>query len=306
MAQGKEKSDGRSRVGLAVLAVAALAAVAGLGYRAWRGDEAARTPAAAASGAALTIEELKARADANPRDSKAWQALASAYMEREDYPDASRAWRQAIEGDPTNAALWSALGEARVYESREAKMPPGATEAFMKALSLDPSEPRARYFLAVKKDLDGDHQGAIDDWLKLLADTPPGAPWEGDLRRTIEQVGKINKIDTANRIAAAVKQRPQPALTAGNAIPGPSGNQMAAATAIPPSEQRTMAEGMVARLEGRLKADPKNVEGWIMLMRSRMTLGEGDKAKQALASALAANPADADRLRQEAAALGVS
>jgi cytochrome c-type biogenesis protein CcmH len=81
---------------------------------------------------------------------------------------------------------------------------------------------------------------------------------------------------------------------------------MAAATAIPPSEQRTMAEGMVARLEGRLKADPKNVEGWIMLMRSRMTLGEAAHAKQALASALAANPGDADRLRQEAAALGVN
>ncbi|MGN6499604.1 MAG: tetratricopeptide repeat protein, partial [Tsuneonella sp.] len=230
----------------------------------------------------------------------------AAYMQNEDYPDASRAWRQAIEGDPTNAALWSALGEARVYESREARMPPGAAEAFAKAIALDPTEPRARYFLAVKKDLEGDHQGAINDWLKLLADTPPGAPWAGDLQRTIEQVGKINKIETDSRIAAAVKQRPQPALSGGNAIPGPSGDQMAAATAIPPSEQRGMAEGMVARLEGRLTANPKNVDGWVMLMRSRMTLGQPDRAKQALASALAANPGDAERLRREAAELGVS
>jgi cytochrome c-type biogenesis protein CcmH len=305
MAGEKEKIDNRSRVGWAVLAIAAAAAIGGVGYRAWQDDNAAVPAATSPAGGELSIEQLKAKADANPRDSRAWQALASAYMQREDYPDASRAWRQAIEGDPRNAALWSALGEARVYESREAKMPPGASEAFAKALAIDPTEPRARYFLAVKKDLDGDHRGAIDDWLALLRDTPPGAPWEADLRRTIEQVGQINKIDTAARIAAAEKQRPQPALSAGNAIPGPSSNQMAAATAIPPGEQRDMAESMVARLEGRLKADPKNVDGWVMLMRSRMTLGQGDKAKAALASAIEANPADAARLRQEAAALGV-
>ena len=43
-----------------------------------------------------------------------------------------------------------------------------------------------------------------------------------------------------------------------------------AARAMAPGEQREMAEGMVARLEERLKGDPANVEGWVMLMRSRV------------------------------------
>ena len=74
-------------------------------------------------------------------------------------------------------------------------MPPAAAEAFDKAIALNPKDPRARYFMAVKKDIAGDHKGAIDEWFALLADTPQGAPWEADLRRTIEQVGKIHKID---------------------------------------------------------------------------------------------------------------
>ena len=72
-----------------------------------------------------------------------------------------------------------------------------------------------------------------------------------------------------------------------------------------PSEQRQMAEGMVARLEGKLKADPANVDGWIMLIRSRMTLGQPDLARAALAAAIAANPGKAAQLREQAAALGV-
>src|SRR3546814_16145125 len=67
-------------------------------------------------------------------------------------------------------------------------MPAAASEAFDKAIALDAKDPRARYFLAVRKDIGGDHQGAIDDWFALLSDTPRGAPWEADLRRTIEQV----------------------------------------------------------------------------------------------------------------------
>ncbi|MFD2579639.1 tetratricopeptide repeat protein [Novosphingobium colocasiae] len=59
------------------------------------------------------------------------------------------------------------------------------------------------------------------------------------------------------------------------------------------------------RLEGKLKVDPANVDGWVMLMRSRVTLGEPGKARQALADAVAANPARAAYLRQQAGVLGL-
>src|SRR3546814_12068736 len=82
-------------------------------------------------------------------------------------------------------------------------------------------------------------------------------------------------------------------------LPGPTQQQLAAAGSIPPGEQRKMAEGMVARLEQRLRDDPSNLDGWVMLMRSRMTLGEPEQAKAALDAAVRANPGAAARLRAE-------
>ncbi|MEO7385021.1 MAG: hypothetical protein ABIU18_08840, partial [Novosphingobium sp.] len=214
--------------------------------------------------------------------------------------------RNSLKANPDQASAWSALGEALVMASRSDPLPPEALSAFHRALSLDAKDPRARYFLGVKQDLDGDHQGAIAAWLALLANTPTGAAWEGDLTRTIMQVGKINHIAVAARIAALKR----PVVTeagprALSAIPGPSAQDLQAAGSMPPSEQRKMAEGMVARLEAKLQANPRNVDGWVMLMRSRMMLDQGQQASAALARALAANPAEAARLRQEAGVLGV-
>ena len=182
-------------------------------------------------------------------------------------------------------------------------MPPQALADFRRAQAADPSDPRSRYFLAVKQDLDGDHKGAIAAWLALLKDSPADAPWRSDLVRTIEQVGRINRIDVASRIAATGgAATPLPARAS---LPGPTPQDLAAATALRPGEQREMAEGMVERLAARLKAQPKNPEGWIMLIRSRAYLGQADKAAAALGEAVAANPGEAEQMRAAAAAMGV-
>jgi len=298
-------SAGVSRMGLFALLAAVFVVAGVVGYRALS-DKEAPEEAEIADAAPPTIASLKAAAEVDPLNAPAWQELGFAYYQTEQFEEAARAYRQAIEGDKDSAVLWSALGEARLMASNSVEMPANAIDAFGQALALDPTDARSRYFMAVKKDLAGDHRGAIDDWLALLTDTPAGAPWEVNLRQTIEQVGKINNIDVGGDLADAAEGRDAPpALTAGNAIPGPSQEQIAAAGAIAPGEQRNMAEGMVESLDAKLRANPDNPDGWVMLMRSRMTLGQPDKASQALKDAVAANPANADRLRKEAAALGV-
>lgn len=247
---------------------------------------------------------LEARTRENPGDGSAWLALGAAYFDAGRFADAVTAFDKAAQVDPGKAVTWSSLGEARVMASERDPMPAEAAAAFRRAVTIDPKDPRARYFLAVGKDLTGDHQGAVDDWLALLADTPPGSSWESDLRRTIEQVARINKIDVAPRMASVSQPAPQLPVAA-RGIPGPTAEDLRAASAIPPGEQRQMAEGMVARLEAKLQTNPANLDGWAMLMRSRMTLGQPEKASGALKAAIAANPAQAARLRQEAGLLGV-
>lgn len=275
-----------------------------IGYRAWS-TAAPPPPPPPAANAADPLAALQQRAEADPGNAQAWQELGFEYFQLQRFAEAANAYRHATQADPQSAVLWSSLGEALARASERDPMPGEARAAFAKAIALDPKDPRARYFQAVEKDLAGDHQGALDAWLALLADTPAGAPWEADLRRTIEQVGSINKIDVAQRLAAATARRPAAAPVV-PAVPGPDAGQLAAASSIPPSEQQQMAEGMVARLAARLAQQPTDPDGWIMLMRSYKTLGRDTEARAALAKALAANPADKARLAEAGAALGVN
>lgn len=284
---------------------ALLLAGAAIGYRMMTDQEG--ETASPSVVAADPVSALESDARANPQDAGAWQRLGFSLYDAGRFAESAEAYAKATELSPKQAVLWSSLGEALVMASERDPMPARARDAFAKAIALDAKDPRARYFQAVEKDLSGDHKGAVDAWLALLADTPAGAPWEADLRRTIEQVGKINKIDVAARLAAVESKQPNPAPShpAFDAIPGPSQEQLASAGSIPPSEQRAMAEGMVAKLEGRLRTNPGNVEGWIMLMRSRKTLGQDAAAAKALTDAVAANPGRRAELQSAASQLGI-
>lgn len=298
-----------SRASIAVLAIAAAVLAGAVGYSQWhRMDGAADSGeqiAPASTGDALAALEAATRA--SPQSADAWAALGTALFDASRFADAAQAFARAAALAPDRAPLWSALGEARVMASEREPLPAAALDAFRKAAAIDPKDPRARYFLAVKRDLDGDHAGAIADWFALLADTPAGAPWEGDLRRTIEQVGKIHGIDVASRLAATQPRAltAQELPVAARAIPGPTRSDMEAASQLPKGQQDAMIDSMVSGLEDKLKADPANVDRWIMLMRSRMTLGESAKARAALTNAIAANPGAEARLRAQARLLGV-
>jgi len=308
-------AGGSSRAGWFLLGAALLLAAGSIGYNIYEGSGSDAVPAPT-DGAPPSIAALRAAAEASSKDADPWAELAFAYFQQGEFGEAATAYRRALAIAPDTAVLWSALGETLVLASKRDPLPPEALEAFKKALALDATDPRSRYFMAVKKDIDKDHQGAIAAWLDLLADSPQGAPWEADLVRTIEQVGTMNKIDVTERIAKAQASRKPALLAPGSGsvagaaasanVRGPSAAEVAAASKMKPSEQRTMAEGMVAQLEARLQNEPKNVDGWVMLIRSRVTLGEEAKAKAALEAAVKANPGAAAELRAQAEALGVS
>lgn len=309
-AEGAKMSETRGLSGAnrAILIAAFVLLAAAVGYAMWR-DAGAPPPRAEAGGAAPAdaIGALEDRTRREPRSIEAWTMLGAARFDMGDFKGAVAAYEKAVALAPESAPIWSALGEARVMASERDPLPAAAREAFDKAIALDAKDPRARYFMAVKKDIAGDHKGAIDDWFALLADTPQGAPWEADLRRTIEQVGAIHKIEVADRLARTQERplTPDELPVAVRAIPGPSRAEMEAAAQLPKGQQDAMIAGMVDGLEAKLKANPGDVDRWIMLMRSRMTLGETAKAAQALKDAVAANPDAAARLKAQAGLLGV-
>ena len=260
------------------------------------------------------IGGLEQKMAQNPRDPRGWNLLGQAYYHVGRYADAVKAYAKAAQLDPKNAVTWSALGESQLLAG-PGGVTPEAESSFRKALAIDPRDHRARYFMAVKKDSSGDHKGAVDDLIGILQDSPPDAPWIDPVRQLTEKIAGQFKIDIADRLPPSSTGLPQAGnlpsgdnvATAG--IPGPSAMDLKAATAMTPAQQDEMARAMVDRLAARLRENPKHADGWIMLIRSRLTLGDQPGAKSALAQAKAAfagDPVQQARLDDAARALGVS
>ena len=157
------------------------------------------------------VARLEERVRTRPDDAEGWRMLGWSRMQSGRFADAASAYRRVTSLTPRTADAWSSLGEALVMASGGGTLPAAAATAFAKSLTLDPKEPRARYFDGVGRDVRGDHAGAVTAWLALLRDTPRGAPWEGGLRRSLATVAQANGIDIAARVAAADAARPAPA-----------------------------------------------------------------------------------------------
>lgn len=238
------------------------------------------------------IAAIEARVKAAPDDAAAWRMLGTSFSEAGRFGEAATAFKRTTQLMPDMAESWSNYGEALVLAG-QGNVPPDAKAAFTTALARDPKDVRARYFLAVAKDIAGDHRGAIDDWFALLKDSPPGAPWQSDVRGLIEQAAAKQKIDVKARLAAL------PAAS------GPNSAQGQAVKDLPADKQNAMIASMVDGLAKRLEDNPKDVEGWTMLMRSYAALDRKDDATAALGRALKANPDAATALNETAAQLGI-
>lgn len=261
-------------------------------------------PTPDATGVAALIGQLEARMAQAPGDPEGWRLLGAAYFQTQRYADAANAYAKALKLNPKNAGYVSALGEARV-QAAGGVVTPAAQTAFTAAQGLDPKDFRARYFLALARDQAGDHRGAIDAWLTLLREAPPGAPWAPELRRFVRQAASDARIDLTGRLPADGPAEPVPPgstdqATPGSADqappgptnqaapPGPTAADVANITALPPAEQQAFIRSMVASLAAKLKANPRDADGWIRLIRARQVLGDSAAARTALRNAKAA------------------
>ena len=272
-----------------------------------------RVTANAAAGEMPSVDALVAglieQVRRNPDDHDAWFRLGLAYKGMEDLPQSIQAFRRAMELQPRNADYTGFLGEAMLIQSTRSRQPPPpeAEQLFRRSLELRPGDARGRFYLATIKDLRGDHRGAVDDLLALLRDPALEPGQVQQVRDAVQVIAQAGNIDLAGRLP------PPPAIastgsaaTAG--IPGPSPEQMRAASGMTPSQQSAMGRDMVERLAGRLRQNPRDADRWMMLMRSRMVLNEPQLAAEALRTSLATfqnDPATQARLREAARQLGV-
>lgn len=236
------------------------------------------SPPATAGDVQQLVQRLEARLQESPEDAEGWRMLGWSRFELGDHAGAAQAYARAVALAPGSAAYLSALGEAQVMAA-DGAITPAARASFRRALAADPTDARARYYLAAARDQDGDTRGAIEDWLKLVAEDP-AAPWVADLRSIILDRAEAAGLD----VAARLPPPPAAALPPGM-LAAPTPDQVAEASAMSPEDRQAMIRGMVDGLEARLRENPRDLGGWQRLMRARMVLGEEARARAAYADA---------------------
>lgn len=239
--------------------------------------------------AVAKIEEHLAQ---NPQDGRGYEVIAPVYMRMGRYDDAASAYASALRlnGDtPERQALY---GQALVAAAN-GQVTPEAKAAFETATAKDPAAPRPRFYLGLAAAQAGDNTNARDIWEKLLAQSPPDAPWAASLRENL----------------AMLSGAPEPSQ-AEAAASGPGANPALAAKIADMSgaDQATAIHGMVDKLAARLAQNGRDVEGWLRLVRAYAVLKESDKARSALTDAkrsLAGDAAATGRIDELARELGL-
>jgi cytochrome c-type biogenesis protein CcmH len=225
------------------------------------------------------IAKVEAHLAQHPEDGLGYEVLVPAYLRLGRIEDAVHAAQMALQKLGENPQRLTAYGETLVF-ANNGIVTEQARQLFTQALAKG-SEPKALFFLGLAASQEGDKVGARAYWQKLLAQSPPDAPWRTDLQ---------------TRLAA---------LSSQSAVP----DQGAALAALPPAEREAAIHAMIDRLAARLAENGQDIEGWLRLVRAYKVMNEVDKARAALATArhdFGGDPAATARLDALAHELGLN
>jgi cytochrome c-type biogenesis protein CcmH len=139
------------------------------------------------------------------------------------------------------------------------------------------------------------YQQAASAYARAVALDPNSA----ELERSYAEA-KAKAAESGN--SAIASSSPNEAIGTGASAPS------AENTTQPPPEHDAMVRSMVDGLADRLESSPQDVEGWALLMRSRVVLGEREVAETTFRKALEIfkdDPAASEKIRAAAIGLGL-
>lgn len=215
-----------------------------------------------------SVEELIARAEAhlaqNPNDARGWDVLAPIYLRLGRAEDAANAYRVAIRIEDENVSRNLGLAEALVAIAG-GTITTEAETLFQKAAKLAPDDIRPQYYLAQGELQDGRPEAAVSR-LQAFLNRPN---IDASTRAQVED------------LIAHLRSQPQ-------TLPGPTSDDVEAASQLSVEDQQKMIEGMVERLDAKLRENGADLDGWKRLLRSYMIINRRDAAEDALKRGLSA------------------
>lgn len=153
----------------------------------------------------------------------------------------------------------------------------------------------------------------VDSMISALAKRLESEPddWQGwqMLGWSYLHTDRFSEAERAYARAVSLKPDSTEIRAAYEEAKGRSAGVASAEQTMPDQTQQDMIRSMVEQLATRLQSSPRDLEGWIKLIRSRKVLGENDAAIAALKQGLAAfndSPEQQTRLADAAQQLGVT
>ena len=226
------------------------------------------------------IAKLEAEVAARPNDGRGYALLAPIYMRLNRPGDAGKTYIKAMALLGESAELRSDYAETLVAEA-QGSVTPEARAEFDAATKLDPSAPKARFYIGLAAEQAGDKPAALDIFRRLVADAPAGAPYVQSVNYRIMRLGGA----------------------------APSVPPAAAIAALPDAERDGAIRSMVEGLAARLAQNGQDEAGWLRLIRAFSVLHEETRAKTAVADAfrsMAADPQAVQRIGALAKELGLA
>ncbi len=237
--------------------------------------------------------KLEQKLSADPSNADRWLLFARTTSILGDWRKAADAYRHAIDLGRKGGEVYAGYGEMLVMAA-DGIVAPAARDAFVAALTADPANGVARYYLALADSQAGEGRKAIGAWLELAAGLPADSPMRVEIERRIAEAAKAAGID-----APALPK----GLVAEASPPGPTAEQIEEAAAMPPAERAKMIDAMIDKLAAKLQAAPNDLDGWLRLGRAYLARGDSAKAVDAYDHAAALRPDDPGIKLQTVAAL---
>lgn len=190
------------------------------------------------------VSQIEAHLAKHPEDGRGWEVVAPVYFRMGRLDDAVKAYETAIRYLGPGAERLSSYGETLVL-ANDGLVSSKAQAVFEQAVQLDASAFKARYYLAVAAEQDGQPEKAKQAYAALLASSPEGAPWANAIKQRLASLGVEQPV-------AGQQNAPQ----------------------IGAEDIARMVSGLAERLE----TQGGSPEEWARLIRSYMVLGQRDKA----------------------------
>nr|WP_028741509.1 c-type cytochrome biogenesis protein CcmI [Rhizobium leguminosarum] len=242
---------------------------------------------------AVLITKAERHLAEKPDDGKGWDVLAPIYFRTMRVNDAQVAYRNAIRLLGPSPVRLDGLAETLMAVS-DGVVTEEARKVLEQSLTLEPDNPRARFYIALSMEQAGRPDEARQAFEALAKQSPADAPWLPLVNQHIAMNGG------APAGAGSVAPGANPAAPGANpAAPGnPTQQDVAAAETMNAGDRQQMIRGMVESLDAKLSEDPNNFEGWMRLVRSYAVLNDKDRAADALKRGLAAFPPPGEQGRQ--------